>query len=139
MLASHNQVRAAAQVPPLQWDSRLAAQAQTYARQLAPLGNLTHSVRELRPGQGENLWMGTAGAFQPEAMIGSWASERSWFRPGIFPNVSTTGDWTDVAHYTQMIWRTTTRVGCGLHSSDRWDFLVCRYAPAGNVTGQQVP
>jgi hypothetical protein len=28
-----------------------------------------------------------------------------------------------------MVWRTTTRVGCALHRSRRWDFLICRYAP----------
>ena len=51
--------------------------------------------------------MGTHGAFSVEAMVGGWASEKRFFAAGIFPNVSRTGDWEDVGHYTQMIWPTT--------------------------------
>jgi hypothetical protein len=39
-------------------------------------------------------------------------AEKRYFRPGIFPDVSTTGNWYDVSHYTTMIWPTTERVGC---------------------------
>ncbi|HWH17287.1 MAG TPA: CAP domain-containing protein, partial [Allosphingosinicella sp.] len=67
------------------------------------------------------------------------AAERRYFRAGVFPNVSSSGNWSDVGHYTQMVWRGTTSVGCALHQSPRWDFLICRYAPSGNVVGQRVP
>ena len=83
--------------------------------------------------------MGTAGAYSPAAMVQSWAGERRFFRPGIFPNVSTTGNWADVAHYTQMIWASTTMVGCAVQRSSRQDVLVCRYSPSGNRDGQAVP
>lgn len=139
LLDAHNRTRAAAGAPPLSWDSRLAAGAQAHAAQLARTGQLAHSPRQSRPGQGENLWMGSAGAYTPEFMIQSWADERRHFRPGRFPNVSTTGNWADVAHYTQMIWRSTTSVGCAIQRSGRWDVLVCRYSPPGNRDGQAVP
>ena len=139
LLAVHNRERAAAGVPPLRWDAGLAAGAQAYAAELGRTGRLVHSARQTRQGAGENLWRGTAGAFSAEHMADDWARERRMFRPGVFPNVSTTGNWADVAHYTQMIWRTTERVGCGLHRSAQWDYLVCRYAPAGNVDGVRVP
>ena len=138
-LHEHNVERAAAGVPPLAWDVLLASDAAAYARQLAALGTMRHSPRQSRPGQGENLWMGTRGAFAPQTMIRNWASEKRMFRPGIFPNVSTTGDWSAVGHYTQIIWPTTTRLGCGQASNGRADFLVCRYAPAGNIDGRRVP
>jgi hypothetical protein len=83
--------------------------------------------------------MGTSGAFGPEQMLQSWANERRMFRAGTFPNVSTTGNWADVGHYTQMIWRSTTSVGCGVQRGSRVDVLVCRYSPAGNRDGQAVP
>lgn len=139
LLAAHNRERAAVGTPPLAWDANLARSAAAYAPELARLGRLAHSSREARPGQGENLWIGSRGAYSVEEMAGSWAAERSLFRPGIFPDVSANGRWQDVAHYTQMIWRGTTRVGCAVHQTERWDFLVCRYAPAGNVVGQRVP
>ena len=89
-------------------------------------------------GVGENLWMGTHGAFGPEAMVGGWASEKRLFVPGIFPNNSRSGNWSDVGHYTQMVWPTTLRVGCALASTPRTDYLVCRYALAGNIDGRWV-
>ncbi len=79
--------------------------------------------------------MGTRGAYSPEQMIAHWASERSLYRPGKFPAVSATGRWSDVAHYTQMTWPSTTHVGCAIHRARDWDFLVCRYSPRGNVIG----
>lgn len=139
LLAAHNRERSTVRAPMLRWDTQLAASASVYAAELARRGELVHSSRASRPGQGENLWMGTAGAYSPEQMVQSWANERRMFRPGTFPNVSTSGNWSDVGHYTQMIWRSTTAVGCAIQRSGRWDVLVCRYSPAGNVRGQAVP
>lgn len=139
LLVAQNRERALAGVPPLQWDSALAAAALSYGSTLASLGTLQHSPTQSRPGQRENLWMGTAGAFSPEQMIATWGAERRFFRPGIFPAVSTTGNWYDVSHYTTMIWPTTTRVGCGLYRTPQWDFLICRYSPPGNIDGRPVP
>ena len=83
--------------------------------------------------------MGTRDYFRPSHMVGAWASERSMFRPAQFPAVSTTGNWADVGHYSQMIWRGTQRVGCAIAKSPGTDVLVCRYWPSGNVDGQRVP
>jgi len=138
-LAEHNRYRAAAGVSPLRWDPRLAAAAAAYGRQLAARGQLAHSPRATRPGQSENLWRGTAGAYSLETMIDHWARERSYFRSGSFPNVSTSGNWLDVSHYTQMIWPTTTQVGCAVQRSRQWDYLICRYSPKGNIDGRRVP
>lgn len=139
LLAAHNRHRLAAGVPPLVWDTELARGAASYGPPLARGRTLVHSPRSGRPGISENLWMGTAGAYPPEAMVENWAAERAQFRPGIFPNVSTTGNWLDVSHYTQMIWRGTTKVGCAIHRSGGWDYLICRYSPAGNRDGKRVP
>jgi hypothetical protein len=139
LLAIHDRERSAVGAPPLVWDPGLAAAAESYGPALERLGKLAHSPPASRPGQGENLWMGTRGAYQLEEMAGGWAAEKSLFRPGFFPAVSTSGNWSDVGHYTQMIWRGTSRVGCALHKSRQWDFLICRYSPPGNVVGQRVP
>ena len=138
VLAAHNQERARAGVAPLAWDNELGLGAAAYAQQMAIAGRFAHSDRSQRRGIGENLWMGTHGAFSVEAMVGGWTSEKVFFAPGIFPNVSRSGDWEDVGHYTQMIWPTTRRIGCALASTPRVDYLVCRYATAGNIDGQPV-
>ena len=138
LLALHNRERSAVGVPALAWDAALARAAASYGPSLARLDKLAHSPPGSRPGQGENLWKGTAGAYSLEEMAGGWAGEKRLFRPGLFPNVSASGKWSDVAHYTQMVWRGTRRVGCALHKSRTWDYLICRYSPQGNVIGQRV-
>lgn len=138
VLAAHNRERIAAGVPPLVWDNALGSAAAAYAQQMAMTGRFEHSDRRARRGIGENLWMGTRGAFSIETMIGGWIGEKRYFRPGIFPAVSTSGSWVDVGHYTQLIWPTSQRLGCALASTRQTDYLVCRYAGAGNIDGRWV-
>jgi hypothetical protein len=83
--------------------------------------------------------MGTRGYFPLEEMVSDWAAEKSMFKPGTFPQVSSTGRWEDVGHYTQIVWSDTARVGCALRSSAEYDYLVCRYASPGNVIGEVMP
>ena len=137
-LSSHNAERAQFGTTPLEWDPGLAAEARNWARKLAREGTIRHAPQEVRNGQGENLWMGTSGYFRPHDMIASFASEKQHFRPGVFPEVSTTGNWADVGHYTQIVWRDTRKVGCALEQGRRFDVLVCRYWPAGNVIGTPI-
>jgi hypothetical protein len=139
IVAAHNVERARVGMPPLVWDPALGDAAAIYAQQMAFSGQFQHSDRSARRGTGENLWMGSHGAFSVEAMVGGWTAERRYFVPGVFPNNSSTGSWEDVGHYTQMIWPTTQRVGCALASTARVDYLVCRYATAGNIDGRRVP
>jgi hypothetical protein len=135
VLAAHNLVRAEAGAQRLVWDPALGTAAAKYAVQLAVTNSFQHSDRAQRVGMGENLWMGTRGGFSVERMVADWASERRFFVPGAFPNNSRSGNWHDIGHYTQIIWPTTTRVGCALASNAAYDYLVCRYSPAGNVDG----
>jgi Cysteine-rich secretory protein family len=136
VLAVHNRERAQYGVPPLVWDAQLAADAAPYARRLAAAGRLEHSPAAERPGQGENLASGTAGTYAAADLAALWAAERSEFVRGTFPNVSRTGDWHAVGHYSAMVWRTTTSVGCATATGGGNLYLVCRYAPAGNVIGR---
>jgi hypothetical protein len=139
ILSLHNAARADVGAPPLQWDPALAVAAASYGPALSRLGRLVHSPRTGRENQRENLWMGQQGRFGPEEMVGAWTAEKSHFSPGQFPNVSRTGKWSDVAHYTQMIWKTTTHVGCAIYRDGGWDYLICRYSPPGNRDGKLVP
>lgn len=137
ILAAHNAERARVGAAPLQWDPALAAHAATYGPALAALRTLVHSPRASRPGERENLAMAWHGSMDAEQMVGIWSGERRLLAPGslIFPATSRTGRWEDIAHYTQMVWPTTTRVGCAIYSAD-WDYLICRYSPPGNIDGK---
>jgi hypothetical protein len=137
LLAAHNRERALVGHPPLAWDPDLAASAASYGPTLASLGRLVHSPRETRPGQRENLAKAWHGTLTPEQLVDLWSREKLMLQPGLFPAVSRTGQWEDVAHYTQMVWPTTTRVGCAIFAAD-WDYLICRYSPPGNIDGKPV-
>lgn len=131
VLAVHNKYRAELEIPPLAWSETLAAHATQWATYLAQSGGrLCHSKF---PGEGENLWKGTANYYSHTQKVEYWASKKKFFKSGIFPHVSTTGNWSDVGHYSQMIWRRTTEVGCAKISAGNQDIFVCRYAPPGNI------
>ena len=137
LLAAQNRERAMAGHAPLGWDPALAASAASYGPTLARLRRLVHSPRQTRPGQRENLAMAYHGTLSPEQLVAMWSAEKRYLRPGLFPAVSSSGNWLDVAHYTQMVWPTTTHVGCALYQAD-WDYLICRYSPPGNIDGRPV-
>ncbi|MXO73791.1 SCP-like extracellular [Altererythrobacter aerius] len=138
LLNAHNVERDRAQVPRLRWSRELARDADAWAQSLARKGRLEHARADQRRTMGENLWMGSAGYYSAEDMIGGFLAERAHFRPGAFPQVSRTGNWADVGHYTQVIWPSTQEIGCAVARGGQHDFLVCRYYPAGNMIGQTV-
>jgi uncharacterized protein YkwD len=137
-LAEHNAERDALGLAPLRWNPALARDARVWAEDLAARRAFHHAPDLLRIGQGENLWRGTARRYQAWQMIDLFLAERRDFRPGIFPDVSATGRWSDVGHYTQIIWPETQEVGCALAANARDEVLVCRYWPAGNVLGYRL-
>ena len=139
ILALHNAARSEVGAPPMQWDASLAASALTYGPALASIGRLVHSPRETRPGQRENLAKAWTDTTSPEQLVGLWTEEKRLFYPGAFPNVARSGKWSDVAHYTQMIWKGTTHVGCATYDAGGWTYLICRYSPPGNIDGKPVP
>jgi hypothetical protein len=136
LLAAHNRERSEAGIAPLAWDPELAAEAAAWGETLAAAGAFEHEEQaDEEDPQGENLWAGTSGAYAPEEMVDGWIEEKKFFRPGRFPDNSTTGDYADVGHYTQLMWRDTDRVGCALADGAEEEVLVCRYRTAGNVVG----
>ena len=140
ILKEHNKYRAAVNSPALQWSSDLEQDAKQWAAHLAAMGGnkLVHADKETRNGQGENLWMGAAGYFSYNQMVQTWANEKKYFKAGVFPNVSQTGNGYNVSHYTQVVWKNTTKIGCAQARAGGNDLLVCRYDPAGNILGQSV-
>jgi uncharacterized protein YkwD len=137
MLAGHNEARGALGLPPLAWSPALAADARLYAEALARAGRFEHSPQPRgNPPQGENLWTGTRRAYSYQEMMGHWVAERRFYRPLPVPESSNSGQFGDVGHYTQIVWRATREVGCAEASNRTDDYIVCRYLPAGNVFGE---
>jgi len=135
VLFVQNQERSTHGVEPLRWNAALAASARRRADHLALTGTLYHSAERSDRPVGENLWAGTRGYYPLEAMVDTWVGEKRFFKPGVFPNNSSTGRVADVGHYTQLMWRDTNEVGCALATGKAKDVLVCRYSNAGNYVG----
>jgi uncharacterized protein YkwD len=129
ILNAHNRYRAEVGIPSLTWSDTLASHAQDWANHLAANRSFEHSQGT---GEGENLWKGTSGFYSYTQMVDRWGSEKQHFVTGSSSNFS------GVGHYTQMVWRNTTQVGCAVaEGADGQTTLVCRYSPQGNVQGQR--
>ena len=126
-LRLHNSARGQFGVASVQWSEQLASEAYAHAFTMARTGIYGHDQTPgRRKKSGENLWRGQRGLFSYDVMIGLMVDEAQHFRPGVFPNVSKTGQWSDVAHFTQIVWPSTTEVGCAIAASASTDYLVCR-------------
>jgi len=132
-LAAHNKFRSMLGISKLTYSSALAATAQKYANTLAKRNGLGHSTG--RNNIGENLAMGTSRVFDHLDLIALWTKEKKNFMNKKWPNVSKTGNWKDVAHYSQIVWRNTKQVGCAIATNTKNRFIVCHYKPSGNWVG----
>jgi pathogenesis-related protein 1 len=110
-------------IPPVEWSDEIALTAQAWAdtlRETKKCG-LVHSDTNY----GENL----AGGKEMDAAhaVKLWASEgpRYTYKPRYEWDIPT-------GHYTQVIWRRTTHVGCGIATCGKKAVIVCRYSPPGN-------
>jgi uncharacterized protein YkwD len=136
ILSMHNSERAAVGVPALVWSDDLAAQAKTWAEHLAATGQFGHDPN--RGTVGENL----AGYFTGVGQgVQDWINEKKDYHGGVL----TPENWSPSGHYTQMVWRGTTQIGCGTAPPNgqpspaglAFSVLVCRYSPPGNYMGQK--
>ena len=131
MLAAHNAARHDAGVPPLGWSGALAASAQRWADTLRGRGcSLRHSGAA---GVGENLAWASGQSLSPAQVVAMWVGERRAFNAAR----NTCAPGAVCGHYTQVVWRDTKQVGCGLASCGSSEIWVCQYAPPGNVVGQR--
>jgi uncharacterized protein YkwD len=136
ILSMHNSERAAVGVPAIVWSDDLAAQAKTWAEHLAATGQFGHDPN--RGNVGENV----AGYNSDVAQgVQLWINEKKDYHGGVL----TPENWSPSGHYTQMVWRGTTQVGCGTAlpngqpspAGHPFSILVCRYSPPGNYMGQK--
>ena len=101
--------------------------AKMRAGELVKLGYMKHNPR----GHGENLGikMGSAvGKTRPcKESVKMWYDEISQYK-GVFA--------PETSHYSQVVWKKTTKVGCAEGPSKNKIFTVCSYMPPGNTNGQ---
>ena len=124
ILNLHNAYRVQHCVPTLTWSAELAAAAQKWA------DNCWIGHDKKRGHIGENLaWGGDRSA---SSAVDAWykeVNEYNYGRPGFA---------SATAHFTQMVWRGTKLIGCGVAKCymGAVRLWVCRYGPTGNWAGQ---
>jgi pathogenesis-related protein 1 len=130
MIAAHNQVRSRVGLPALQWSPKLAALAQQWADDLVAKGQFRHRPK----GQyGENLFEIRGGRAKPAEVVADWAAEAKDYDAA--RNTCRAG--AACGHYTQLIWRNTKEVGCGVAERQGRQVWVCNYDPPGNWVGER--
>ncbi|KAI1177274.1 CAP domain-containing protein [Nemania sp. FL0916] len=125
ILNSTNVYRAAHNASAVTWNETLASFATTYlgSDKVGKDCAFAHSGGPY----GENLALGFANA---TAAIEAWGDEGRKY------NYKKPGFSEATGHFTQLVWKNTTDVGCGrrLCTNSGW-YLVCEYWPRGNVIG----
>ncbi len=144
MVAAHNAARAGANPPPqpalagLTWSTEAAAVAQAYAARC----EFEHNKN--RGPYGENLAAAAPPGTKTDAqVVEDWVSEAADY--SYTKNTCASGK--VCGHYTQVVWRKTTEVGCATVICTEnspfgarfptWQLWVCNYAPPGNYAGQR--
>jgi pathogenesis-related protein 1 len=130
-LTPHNAARSKVGVAALKWNANLAAYALSFATsQRSKCLPLTHSGGPF----GENLFWGSGKAWTPNDAVTSWVGEGTDYHYST--NTCTPGK--VCGHYTQVVWRATTDVGCASAlCSDNSIYIICSYNPPGNYVGQR--
>jgi uncharacterized protein YkwD len=135
-----NTYRKLHQVAPLLWDPKVASDCTNYAKKLAVGGcGLEHSHGPY----GENLFAVTS---YPKPDSTCAVAVKAWYSEVSRYNFKSTKPFTEnwskgVGHFTQLVWKSTTKFGCGVYMVDKklrsmtatCKVIVCRYLPAGNV------
>lgn len=132
-LKKHNEVRAKHGVPPLKGSAELQAVAQAWANKLAASGRMEHSTGGK---YGENLYWTSASTRAGEGAALASASVQAWYDEVKDYDYGAPGFSMKTGHFTQVVWKNTTQVGCAAASGSKGTFVVCNYDPPGNYQGQ---
>jgi pathogenesis-related protein 1 len=143
---AHNEWRAGVGVgEKLHYSVVLARSAQAWVDHLKQVSHcrMRHSVSSGR--YGENLYWASALQYSDgryelqnvsvEKIVDSWGSEKADY--DYMHNQCAQGKMC--GHYTQMVWRTTTAIGCAMTVCEDTlqQIWVCQYQPGGNLGGQK--
>ncbi|CAG5128025.1 unnamed protein product [Candidula unifasciata] len=138
IVKQHNDIRSKAVPMPVNmlkmtWDDELAMLAQRFTDTCVYNAQniMTHDPVRFIPGRfyvGQNLAFGYSSF---EAAINAWYAEHNTYDPRFGTDTSAINE--RVGHYTQLVWASSNKVGCGFSQCDRKKYYVCNYAPGGNI------
>lgn len=110
-----------------------------YARKRAKeLAETDHFAHPADSPFGENLAWSSKKSSSCQELMSMWYNEIKLY------NYRSPSFNSEIGHFTQLVWKDSTRVGCarGFSKRGKGVYLVCNYDPPGNVIGEfhsQVP
>ncbi|XP_041506688.1 cysteine-rich secretory protein LCCL domain-containing 2 [Microtus oregoni] len=151
ILMLHNKLRgqvypSASNMEYMTWDEELERSAAAWAQECL----WEHGPTSLLVSIGQNLAVHWGRYRSPGFHVQSWYDE---VKDYTYPYPHECNPWCPercsgamCTHYTQMVWATTNKVGCAVHTcrrinvwGDIWEnavYLVCNYSPKGNWIGE---
>ncbi|RWS28684.1 Golgi-associated plant pathogenesis-related protein 1-like protein [Leptotrombidium deliense] len=124
----HNFYRRKHGVPDLVLDSKLNSLANDWAHHMANSGKFAHRDN---CDYGENIYYRSFS--DPSKMVtgkdavDDWYSEISKYQFGVESTSFSSG------HFTQVVWKSSAKLGVGVAKSGNKTYVVCNYEPAGNI------
>eukprot|EP01062_Namystynia_karyoxenos_P060594 TRINITY_DN5225_c0_g2_i1.p1 TRINITY_DN5225_c0_g2~~TRINITY_DN5225_c0_g2_i1.p1 ORF type:complete len:573 (+),score=91.25 TRINITY_DN5225_c0_g2_i1:73-1791(+) len=147
ILWQHNYVRKYHGACPLEWDENIVNNIINRPHSGWATCSLEHSASDDRRDVGGFTYVGEnlasasssyfANNFPVDLRAMAWyLEETDW---DYSTNAAKPGG-GQVGHFTAMVWKSTTHVGCYMHQCDyEWGkkiLLICQYGPGGNIQGQ---
>uniref|UniRef100_A0A671XRA7 Cysteine rich secretory protein LCCL domain containing 2 n=1 Tax=Sparus aurata TaxID=8175 RepID=A0A671XRA7_SPAAU len=151
ILQLHNKLRGgvyptASNMEHMVWDDELERSATHWAEEC----QWDHGPQDLLMSIGQNLAVHWGRYRSPAFHVQAWYDE---VKDYTYPYPHECNPWCPdrcsgpmCTHYTQLVWATTSRVGCAVHVCPRmnvwgevWEnaiYLVCNYSPKGNWIGE---
>ena len=130
-LKLHNELRAKHGSPALMVDSKIEAVAAAWSERLAKMNDLKHSGNAA---YGENLgyYRQSSGVIDAAALAAK--TVRGWYSEIKDYDFDKPGFSSRTGHFTQVVWKASTRIGCGAaQAADGGVYVVCNYQPPGNM------
>ena len=145
LLAQHNKYRKIHGVSDLILDNELIKLAQDYSAVLAykddiysinPSGNKNKNKEKV----GENIFTCTSILKTSCYTENSTKPVDDWYNEIYLYNFTDPGFNIDTAHFTQIVWKETTKIGCGASvKTDGVTYkVVCNYYKAGNMINSSI-
>ncbi|XP_068677293.1 Golgi-associated plant pathogenesis-related protein 1-like isoform X2 [Montipora capricornis] len=141
-LGAHNAKRILHGAGPLSWNETLAKKARDWAIHLANEDKMEHAPWSVRKA-GENLYYEATSSGNHSTCkdaLEAWYSEVSIYPFEHPPNSLSDVTGGQIGHFTQVVWKSTKKLGVGIASIKRgfWTktYVVARYTPPGNYYGQ---
>jgi uncharacterized protein YkwD len=140
-LSQHNTYRNTHNSPDMTLSDSLNDSAQNWADYLATNGVFEHSNSS---DVGENIYVSYTTASSVDAANLANQAVTSWYNEVSDYDYANPGFSSETGHFTQVVWKNSTQLGCGeargvqTIQGTQYNafYVVCQYAPAGNVMGQ---